>query len=65
MKKYVINTRYEYWSKSGKKWTDWFISYNNHFSSLKEAENKLKEYKSNTTVLKKLKLKHEYKIEEI
>lgn len=62
---YIIKTRYEYWSSSGKVWTDWFISYNNkNFDTLKEAQNRLKELQSNKTVLKVLKLRFEYQIEE-
>ena len=58
---YQIETRYEYWGAEGKTWTKWFISFDDkNFSSLKEAEEKIKFYKS----FKSTKLKHEYKITE-
>lgn len=58
-KKYVLQTRYEYWSANGKEWCKWF--YLCEGDSEKELKDRIKEYKENS-VNKKVHLKDDYQI---
>lgn len=62
--KYTIWTRYERWTKNGKEFTNWFLSYgNSFFDTEKEAKEQLKKHKELTDITDKaVKLKHEYEI---
>ena len=62
--KYAIWTRYEMWTKNGKEFTRWFLSYaDSFFDTEKEAKEQLKQHKESTDITDKIvKLKHEYEI---
>ena len=63
--RYLIYERYEYWSKEGKTWTDWFLTFNSPYTKTeKEATTFLEEMKKFAANLyKHTKLKHEFKIQ--
>lgn len=57
--KYILQCRYETWTRTGKEWTKWFVlEHSDDKDFLKEASKIRKE----TTVNKKMKLKEEYRI---
>jgi len=60
--KYCIFGRYEYWANEGKKFTDWFNTYN-LFEKEEDAKSKIKKMKDFVKDCDKhTKLKHEYEI---
>ena len=62
--KYTIWTRYEHWTKNGKEFTNWFLSYGDSFFNNKDdaiIEMKHQNTFSDSTD-KVVKLKHEYEI---
>ena len=63
--RYLIYERYEYWSKEGKTWTDWFLTFNSPYTKTEqEATTFLKEMKKFAADFDKhTKLKHEFKIQ--
>ena len=64
-KKYIIESRYEHWTISGKKFTDWFIFYSNPLLNENEANELISEIKKNFKFIDdKTKLKHEYRIKD-
>lgn len=63
--KYAIWTRYERWTKTGKEFTTWFLSFGKKmfFDNENEAKEELKNQKMSTNITDKIvKLKHEYEI---
>ena len=60
-KEFVIECRYEFRSREGVKWTEWFVCDTQHIpeNELKDALKALKESSKNTD--KVTKLKHEYR----
>ena len=63
-KRYVILTRYEYWSTMDKVWTKWFIYHSNPMT--KDIANELiKQIKKDFAYIdQKTKLKHEYMLKD-
>ena len=61
MKSFVIECRYEYRSRNGIVWTDWFVCDSTHVPEdrIKETIKELKESSKNTD--KVTKLRHEYR----
>lgn len=53
-----IETRYQYWSKDGIVWTEWFKDYSK-FETEEEAKENIKRLKE---LSPKQKLKHEYRV---
>lgn len=60
--KYTVWTRYEYWSKEGKQFTNWFIT-KYRFDDEQSAKDEIKVIKENSDLIDKItKNKHEYEI---
>ena len=65
MKKYIVETRYEHFTRNGKEFTQWFKSTTSgKFNTKKKTKNHIKILKANS-VNPKMKLKDEYRIVEI
>ena len=61
MKKQAIETRYEYISKDGKVWSDWYVM----IHPTEDAEERLKAVKAMSVSTDKItKLKHEYRLKD-
>lgn len=62
--KFVIICRYEHWTNSGKKFTNWFV-YKRDPLTKKEAEEAIKQCKKNCSDIdSRTKLKHEFDIKD-
>lgn len=62
MEKFIIESRFEIWTNSGKSWSDWFVIDSDGISE-KDAKNKIKSIKKTfEDIDKKTKLKHEYRL---
>jgi len=62
MKKVVILRRYEYWAKTGKKWSKWYVA-DSTPRSLEESMQRMAELEADSARTAKItKLKYEHKI---
>lgn len=62
MEKFIIESRYEMWSNSGKTWSNWFII-DSEGNSKDKGDEKIKNLKKTfSDIDKKTKLKHEYRL---